>query len=361
MKNFLLLFLFFCLVCELKAQTNYRPGYIITLQGDTVYGQIDYRGDDTMGRICRFKSGNDVKTEYFPGEIQAYRFTDSKYYVSYTINNRPHFLEFLIKGKMNIYYLRNNEGDHYYIEKENEPLRLIPYSQGIRRKEKDGADYFYQSTRHIGLLNYETAEAPQLQKEISKIKEPGHQNLIRLAKDYHKATCSESEPCLVFERPLPLIKVQIEPFAGGYLPLKQWDDIERINFSSVSPAIGANIYLWFPRSNENWYFHTGIMALDHHLFVFPIQFSYVYPSGKIRPTFSAGISYYVLRTSRTTVLQPVSSYSAGLLKPFNSKNSLSFTLGLDMIPPEWDEIPIVFLPSTKLLGLTATIGFRRTL
>ncbi|HLO90715.1 MAG TPA: hypothetical protein VK172_06060 [Lentimicrobium sp.] len=48
------------------------------------------------------------------------------------------FLEILIKGKISIYYLRDLEGDHYFIEKEGQPLINLPYKEGIiTRNGKD--------------------------------------------------------------------------------------------------------------------------------------------------------------------------------------------------------------------------------
>jgi hypothetical protein len=39
----------------LQAQTDFRPGYVIGLNGDTIPGEIDYRGDKLMGETCTFR------------------------------------------------------------------------------------------------------------------------------------------------------------------------------------------------------------------------------------------------------------------------------------------------------------------
>ncbi|MFW5658286.1 MAG: hypothetical protein ACOCYF_02455, partial [Bacteroidota bacterium] len=61
----------------LHAQTDFRPGYIIQNAGDTVYGEIDYRGDLLMGRLCRFKEADNSIKDYSPYDIAAFRFIDS--------------------------------------------------------------------------------------------------------------------------------------------------------------------------------------------------------------------------------------------------------------------------------------------
>ena len=51
-KLLFLVCLFFSVL--LKGQTDFTPGYVIKQPGDTVYGEIDYRDDLIMGKICRF-------------------------------------------------------------------------------------------------------------------------------------------------------------------------------------------------------------------------------------------------------------------------------------------------------------------
>lgn len=36
------------------SQNLFKSGYIIDLKGDTIFGEIDYRGDKYMGHKCRF-------------------------------------------------------------------------------------------------------------------------------------------------------------------------------------------------------------------------------------------------------------------------------------------------------------------
>lgn len=104
-------------------------GYVITNPGDTLFGEIDYRGDLLMGKLCRFKDNNGEEQEFLPAGIQGYRFIDSKYYISLEVNGRNVFLEYLINGKVSIYYLRDDAGDHYYIDKEGEVMKEIPYNE----------------------------------------------------------------------------------------------------------------------------------------------------------------------------------------------------------------------------------------
>lgn len=57
-----------------SAQADFRPGYIITVPGDTLYGEIDYRGDLLMGSVCRFRNEHKETKDYTPHDIFAFRF-----------------------------------------------------------------------------------------------------------------------------------------------------------------------------------------------------------------------------------------------------------------------------------------------
>ena len=81
-KKYKKLSLYLSLIClytigVLKAQTDFREGYVINLKNDTLMGEINYRGDILMGEICLFKSkkGGAI-TQFEPQNILGYRFKD---------------------------------------------------------------------------------------------------------------------------------------------------------------------------------------------------------------------------------------------------------------------------------------------
>jgi hypothetical protein len=111
------------LIGQLSAQHDYRMGYIITNEQDTVYGLIDYRSDIRNAFTCSFKKNEtDIVTDYTPSDIAAYRYIDNKYYISRNIGSenvpKQVFLEYLVNGVAKLYYYRDNiNKKYYYIEK----------------------------------------------------------------------------------------------------------------------------------------------------------------------------------------------------------------------------------------------------
>lgn len=98
------------------AQQNLRDGYVITLEGDTLYGMIDFRTSAMNAKRCVFKQNGatEFKT-YLPGEIDSYRFLHNGiYYVSKNVlkedNTREMvFAEYVIRGNMNLYQIGSDD------------------------------------------------------------------------------------------------------------------------------------------------------------------------------------------------------------------------------------------------------------
>ena len=60
---------------KLYAQINPKQGYVITNEGDTIHGTIDYRSDVRNARECRFAAeGEKEYKTLVPADIKGYRF-----------------------------------------------------------------------------------------------------------------------------------------------------------------------------------------------------------------------------------------------------------------------------------------------
>ncbi len=314
----------------LNAQTDFRPGYIIKNSSDTIYGEIDYRGDLLMSSICKFKSENVIK-EYSPYDITAFRFIDSKYYLSKEVNGTNVFLEYLIKGKVSIYYMRNDKGDHYYLDKENVRLTEIPYEEGI--KYVDDKQVFFETTKHIGLLNYYMQDAPEIQSRIQNVKKPEHKNLIKLAEYYHNAVC-EGEKCIIYEKKQPFLKVNLEAVAG----VVNFENVEDLNDKYYFQS-GVIAHFWMPRTNEKIYFKTGFLysqveqyGESKNYIKIPIHIGFLAPNSyRIRPSFSIGL------------LSP--SYSGGLVVKISNRINIGIQSWVNFFPND-----NLFLIPDKLLN-----------
>jgi len=293
-KLFFVGFLF--LHALLNAQNDYRPGYVILNNGDSISGEINYRKDSYMALVCKFKTPDNQTVEYYPERISAYRFINGKYFVSRKIQEKQVFLEYLIKGELNVYYLRNETGDHYYVDKDNEKFLELPYKKEILNGK--AGNYFHESKKYTGMLMYYMRDAANFQLRIKKLGKPSHRNLTKLAEDYHHAVC-EDGVCIVYEKKQAYFVVHVEPSAG----LVIYEPQEYMLNSNRLQA-GVLLHVWLPRINEKLFFKTGAMYSslpseivqqyrptknqENRLLRVPIQVEYIYFKGIIRPKFALG-------------------------------------------------------------------------
>jgi hypothetical protein len=311
----LLLFFFLCMP-DLMAQTDFRPGYVITNKNDTLHGLIDYRGDLRNAKICVFKENEtSASREYLPGQIKAYRFLESKYYISKNVpvngTKKDLFMEFLVDGIADLYYYRDANDSHYFIEKRDGQLFELKNTEGIIKK--DDMPYFLQKKEYVGLLKYAFADCPQLFKNIEN-STLATKSLVSITKKYHNYVCND-EQCIIYEKKIPAVKMTWAPFASLNMSTlniaKRSDQYEYIKFqNSFYPSIGVLLNTTMPLVNEklslqvsaevgkNYFYGTGTYAHNNsfnevHLHSTILKgkggVKYTYPTGKMRPTIMAGV------------------------------------------------------------------------
>ena len=108
--KFLFSLILLSIACIAHAQSDFRPGYIVTNEFDTITGLVDYRSDLVNMKVCSFKKTEASVTEnYYPGDIYGYWIDEGKYYVSKVITEKAitdvqekyHavFMEYLVDGE----------------------------------------------------------------------------------------------------------------------------------------------------------------------------------------------------------------------------------------------------------------------
>lgn len=203
--------IFFLSLCAISVycRTNFRPGFIITNEMDTVYGKVNYRNDRLMCKYCTFKTEKSDKKKYYPGEIIGYRFENDRYFETTNVDGKPKFLEILIKGEVSIYYFCDENRSIYFFKKGDSTLTELNYFERIVHINEYGnasdgnnyiiekndtsyskiytsGDYFVKSQEFKTILNNSLQDEPEIIDEIKNLKKPGHDGLINIAKKYHE-------------------------------------------------------------------------------------------------------------------------------------------------------------------------------
>lgn len=359
----LLTLLFLCLFIALKAQTNFLPGYIITNEGDTLKGLIDYRSDARNARICDFKLNSDSPLqEFLPFSIQGYRFNDGKYYVSREVTLGGQkvslFLEYLVNGIADLYFYGDGTSYHYFMEKTDG--KLFELTNEEKEINVDGKLYLKDSKLYIGALKYAFADAKQLYPLINTTK-LDHQSLINITRKYHDQVCDDYS-CIVYEKQLPAVQFKLGATVGlngSVLQFRNFELYQDINFDrTATPALEILLNTTLPRASENLslqlsgelskaYFHgTGdyplLMAFEEvHIHTTVIKgragIKYTWPKGKIRPAALVGANYTMLANTDARRRQEVilgNSVTTSLAKDVPIAPALvgfNLDLGIDYI------------------------------
>jgi len=330
-NNFLALLVLGLCAVTLSAQTNFVPGYYITSQSDTIYGEIDDRGDQRNCRLCTFRAGEGMEILSFePGEIFAYRFQDGgKYYIAREVKIhdeiRTVFLEYLVNGIANLYYYRGEGADRYYIESEDG--RFTELSNDLVQFTVDGTTYKRRSNLYVGQMKASFGDCPEIQSRLEGARF-SHQSLIKLSSEYHDYVC-DGEVCVIYEKPIPVIRVSGGFYLGVSKSSLDFPDYDGTladfnadagykwyhyyQFSThTGPEFGAHFNFTLPRVNKHLALVVNadysqhdfkgsavdesnpgvIIQMEASARVTSLNMAtglqYTFPRGKIRPTIAAG-------------------------------------------------------------------------
>ena len=180
-------------------QYDFRKGYVVTHQNDTLKGYIDYGNSRHTTYVCYFKEDSLSKLqEYTPGELSFINVDNKRHYVSkeVKINNikQKLFLEYLLDGSLDLYYLVDkNDSERYFIEREGVIYELFNSEKYVY---KDGKPYLQNRNEYIGLLKYLVQDSPKTLSKVERTKFE-HKSLISLTKSYHQDVC-DTVNCIVY-------------------------------------------------------------------------------------------------------------------------------------------------------------------
>jgi hypothetical protein len=312
MQNKLMLVSFGLLITVASfSQSGYQPGFIVSVSGDTTHGFIENKSLQSMGSYCLFKkTENSEFIKYTADELNSFEFTDGKYYKSKQIRTagqlQKRFLEYLVHGIADLYYFKDAEAAHFFIQKGNDSLVELKNTQVV--KTVDDQQHVVQKKEYIGMLHLIFSDVPQLQNQINA-SSFDHKSLVRLTKKYHNLVC-DSFKCIVYEKNTKLkatigfiagegisnIKFKVkdnfyysfmkdETFrsqssftAGIYLSLS--------NLFGISENLSVNSQLGFSKTS----FQSDNILISMQYCSIPVYFSYIFPTGNLKPFINIGVT-----------------------------------------------------------------------
>lgn len=352
-----------CFDAQLFAQADFRMGYLVNNDWDTVPGWIDYRGDSKNMELCIFRQDStSVPVSLNAKQIKGYRFVDEgRYFVSRYIKTESVcdtvFLEYLVNGISDLYYYQNNRlYSAYFIESPTGELlevRALPETKEVL----DGVQYTKKDYSYYGALNYALGDCERIRDDLQFV-ELNHKSLIKIVSKYHEYKCTD-QACIVYQKSIQPIKVWMSPFVGyaaSTVKFLEDGEFDKYDFHwSHSLALGINGEFWLPRMNErlkivlglvfnrDYFFGThqerisdnansGMIYNDCHLnrtnLRADFSLKYTSPQGCYRPFVLGGIFAKAVLSEDCKIVQEVKYNDVVTIDQYQSKTAQRTIVGL---------------------------------
>jgi hypothetical protein len=315
MRKFLLTAAFISLSHLIFAQTDFRPGYVVTHDADTLHGLVDYNEGPNAYRVCTFKqSKDDQSTSYKPNEISSYGFADDKLFTARQITmpdktSEHVFLEVILKGLVSLYKFNSI----FWIDKGGKQLSYLTNESELTTIE--GQRFARSSNQHIATLNMFLFDCIELRSRIERIHLHERQ-LSKLVQDYN--TC-QGVPVVNYKIKKPWKKFTLGLTSGGNISQIEFEPNafnEHLAGSFVvskSALLGFSLGISSPKLSERISFHADAFftrskyhnfrlveeststrrnytTIEVEQLKLPLGFRYTFPDRKFRPYVNAGLS-----------------------------------------------------------------------
>lgn len=306
-----------------------RKGYVITNEGDTLSGFVDYKIGNAAHWSCQFKAeGSSTSITYRPGEIFGYGLDGDVFYESKKVEidgqpERDAFMEVVVKGPVSLYKLEKK----YWVQKESEPIYQLTNEK--KQTVVNGKSGIMYSHRYIGYLNMLLNDCPELGDDINKMK-LSERALSALIEEYNKCKGAES---IIFEANKPWSKVvpgivaginSSQIHFGARAPHYLLGTFESVN----APFVGISLDVLSPRITERMAFHAeffymsskyrhysqqenfpsvrrNYVTVEVEQIKIPIGFRYTFREQRFTPYFNLGVSGTVHLNSGSSWVQEV--------------------------------------------------------
>ncbi|MEZ5071517.1 MAG: outer membrane beta-barrel protein [Bacteroidales bacterium] len=241
----------------LLAQRDLAPGSILQNNGDTLTGFLRDNGKMKNATDCVFYSSRDAGEQVFhPGDIRGYSFDDGFHYTSKAIETpdgpATYFLEFLVDGTANLYFLRTDRFDAYLIETPEGKMVMLP-----------------KSGSHARILKGLFSDCMDIQ---DKLNNPlfSHAYMTKVVSQYHACTSDPDDLCRVYTHEKDMFKGFVGIRGGMRYTTFFFVNHPRyhndVYTSWSSPVYGLYGGFSLPRLNKNLRFQLALDKIDalHH-------------------------------------------------------------------------------------------------
>lgn len=224
---------------EGHSQIDFRPGYIVALNGDTVKGYVAYRNKKLDSRSAAFKrDARGPVMRYAPSEILGFGIYGTSAFHSVDLppdapDDGRAFAKVLSRGYYTLYRYRN-----LYLLDAHDSLITLPPTKNERVGGPD-SKVVKRVKRYVGILNYVLLDCQQNANDAQY----ADAALMAIIDRYN--ACKENKP--LPDRTYRGLNVDFMAFGAYSAALMTYDYLRRVSFEGNSVVGGAGIELSYPR------------------------------------------------------------------------------------------------------------------
>lgn len=242
------------------AQSDYKPGYVVMPQGDTLQGQVSYR-TDASGKMIGFKrNGESGTTSYTANDLSGYGFPGDRNYRTRTLDHADSlaaeyvFMQELVRGTLSLYVYKGT----FFVEKNDNPDKLHKlYITKETYVNNYGVTAQRDINHHVRTLNTLMQDCFAMFSKVERVK-LAEKSLVDLVKEYNsciggaeeQTTFKESKKWFAIKPGL------VGAISHTSLNFSATDEryihLENAEFNTnTHPTFGVALLLNSPRINEN--------------------------------------------------------------------------------------------------------------
>jgi hypothetical protein len=224
-------------------QNDFRNGYIITLEKDTIIGQVNYRSNTKNYKSCIFKDKQEER-EYYPDEIFGFGYNNDKFFSSQIVEGS--FVEVLVLGEISLFKSQNK----YHLKKDTSVYDLESFTEEV---VIDGKVGIIENNRWRGITSYLISDCINNPNSIVSNLKLDEKSLTKLVVRYNKCKGLDytefkvSKPWIKYDYGAAVgiarSEIQFRNMSGS---MSYLDD----SYSSINPSIGVLFDISSPRIAE---------------------------------------------------------------------------------------------------------------
>ena len=242
-KKITLILLSLLLIGSAYGQKDFRNGFIITLDNDTIQGSVNYRSNAKNYKSCIFKSV-DKEKEYYPNQILGFGYNNDKFFSAKLIEGS--FVEVLVTGKISLFKVGFK---HFLVKKDTSLYKLESI---IEEYQTDGGIAKRENSKWRGTLTYLISDCFKNASGLTARIKLDDGSLTRLSLKYNNCT---GDSYVEYKANKPWTKFSLGIIAGIIRSEIRSDAPNAFSYldksySSIDPFIGAIFSISSPKKRK---------------------------------------------------------------------------------------------------------------